>query len=574
MSIASVALSPALEEVVNFPGFIGRFGLDLDDPILIFLSISGSLSPLRVMESDLIASVKLRIQSIKGFFVKKQKLGYDGREPARNDSQVRDCGLADGELLHLVIRLSDLQAISVKTLGGKEFELFVERSRNVGYVKQKIALRENELGNTWDHELTLDGEELDDKRLITDLCKDGESVIHLLIRKSAKVSAKPVGKDFEVSIDDVTHNHNSVDGRRRLISPQEKPKDFFVEPVVVNHEIEPPSLVKDLINSTVEGLENGNGPIKSSDGSGGAYFMQDPSGNKYVSVFKPIDEEPLAVNNPHGQPVSVDGEGLKKGTQVGEGAFREVAAYILDYPMTGTRTFPHDQPGFAGVPPTTMVKCLHKDFNHPNGYSFSPENTKIGSLQMFVSNVGTCEDMGYGVFPVDQVHKISVLDIRLANADRHGGNILVSREGNDGQIVLTPIDHGYCFPNKFEDCTFEWLYWPQAKEPYSPETLEYIKSLDAEQDIELLRIHGWEIPPPCARVFRISTMLLKKGAAKGLTPFAIGSMMCRETLEKESEIEQIINDAEAIVLPETTEEEFISTVSAIMDCCLDQHSRN
>ena len=452
MSIASVALSPALEEVVNFPGFIGRFGLDLDDPILIFLSISGSLSPLRVMESDLIASVKLRIQSIKGFFVKKQKLGYDGREPARNDSQVRDCGLADGELLHLVIRLSDLQAISVKTLGGKEFELFVERSRNVGYVKQKIALRENELGNTWDHELTLDGEELDDQRLITDLCKDGESVIHLLIRKSAKVRAKPVGKDFEVSIDDVTLNHNSVDGRRRLISPQEKPKDFFVEPVVVNHEIEPPSLVKELINSTIEGLENGNGPIKSSDGSGGAYFMQDPSGNKYVSVFKPIDEEPLAVNNPHGQPVSVDGEGLKKGTQVGEGAFREVAAYILDYPMTGTRTFPHDQPGFAGVPPTTMVKCLHKDFNHPNGYSFSPENTKIGSLQMFVSNVGTCEDMGYGVFPVDQVHKISVLDIRLANADRHGGNILVSREGNDGQIVLTPIDHGYCFPNKVNDC--------------------------------------------------------------------------------------------------------------------------
>ncbi|KAJ0248649.1 Phosphatidylinositol 4-kinase gamma 3 [Hirschfeldia incana] len=576
MSIASVALSPALEEVVNFPGFIGRFGLDLDDPILIFLSISGSLSPFRVMESDLIASVKLRIQSIKGFFVKKQKLGYEGTEPAaRNDSQVRDCGLADGELLHLVIRLSDLQAISVKTFGGKEFELFVERSRNVGYVKQKIALKESELGNTWDHELTLDGEELDDQRLITDLCKDGESVIHLLIRKSAKVRAKPVGKeDFEVSIENVTHSHNSVDGRRRLISPQEKPKDFFLELAVVNREIELPSLLRELISSTIEGLENGNGPIKSSDGSGGAYFMQDPSGNKYVSVFKPIDEEPLAVNNPHGQPVSVDGEGLKKGTQVGEGAFREVAAYILDYPMTGTRTSPHDQPGFAGVPPTTMVKCLHKDFYHPNGYSFSPENTKIGSLQMFVSNIGTCEDMGYGIFPVDQVHKISVLDIRLANADRHGGNILVSRDGKDGQIVLTPIDHGYCFPNKFEDCTFEWLYWPQAKEPYSSETLEYIKSLDPEEDIELLRLHGWEIPSSSARVFRISTMLLKKGAAKGLTPFAIGSIMCREILNKESVIEQIINDAEAIALPETTEEEFISTVSAIMDCCLDQYSRN
>lgn len=440
MSIVSVVLSPALEELVNFPGIIGRFGLNLDDPILIFLTIAGSLIPMRVMESDSIASVKLRIQSIKGFFVKKQKLVYDGREVAR------DCGLADGKLLHLVIRLSDLQAISVRTVGGKDFELFVERSRNVGYVKQQIASKGNELGNPWDHELTLDGEELDDQRLITDLCKNGENVIHLLIRKSAKVRAKPVGKDFEVSIDNVNHRNNAVD-----LSLQARPKDFFVEPVVVNPEIKLPSFLKELISSTLEGLEKGNGPIKSSDGSGGAYFMQDPSGHKYVSVFKPIDEEPMAVNNPRGLPVSVDGEGLKKGTQVGEGALREVAAYILDYPMTGPQTFPRDQTGFAGVPPTTMVKCLHKDFNHPNGYSYSLENTKIGSLQMFVSNVGTCEDMGYRVFPVDQVHKISVLDIRLANADRHGGNILVSRDGKDGQIVLTPIDHGYCFPNKVND---------------------------------------------------------------------------------------------------------------------------
>ncbi|CAH8334356.1 unnamed protein product [Eruca vesicaria subsp. sativa] len=517
MSFASVALCPALEEIINFPGIIGRFGngLNLDDPILIFLNIAESLNPMRVMESDSIASMKLTIQSIKGFFVKKQKklLVHD---------------VARNKLLDLVIRLSDLQAVSVKTFGGKVVELFVEKSRSVGYVKQKLSLK--------DHELTLDGEELfDDQRLITDLCKSGENVIHLLIGK---------------------------------------PKDFFVEPLVVNHEIELPSLLKELISSTIEGLEKGNSPKKSSDGSGGAYFMQDQSGHKYVSVFKPIDEEPMAVNNPHGLPLSLDGEGLKKGTQVGEGAFREVAAYILDYPITGPRTFPHDQPGFSGVPPTTMVKCLHKDFNHPNGYSSSQEDTKIGSLQMFVSNVGTCEDMGYGVFPVDQVHKISVLDMRLANADRHGGNILVSRDGNDGQIVLTPIDHGYCFPNKFEDCTFEWLYWPQAKEPYSSETLDYIKALDAEQDIELMRLHGWEIPSSCARVFRISTMLLKKGAEKGLTPFAIGSIMCRETLEKESVIELIIFEAEAIVSLEKTEEEFISTVSGIMDRYLDKYSLN
>ncbi|PQQ04231.1 phosphatidylinositol 4-kinase gamma 3 [Prunus yedoensis var. nudiflora] len=114
---------------------------------------------------------------------------------------------------------------------------------------------------------------------------------------------------------------------------------------------------------------------------------------------------------------------------------------------------------------------------------------------MFMKNNGSCEDMGPRAFPVHEVHKISVLDMRLANADRHAGNILVIREGEEGQIVLIPIDHGYCLPENFEDCTFDWLYWPQAHQPYSSDALEYIKSLDAEQDIELLKFHGWILPP-------------------------------------------------------------------------------
>lgn len=54
--------------------------------------------------------------------------------------------------------------------------------------------------------------------------------------------------------------------------------------------------------------------------------------------------------------------------------------------------------------------------------------------------------MGPRAFPVNEVHKITVLDIRLANADRHAGNILLSKEGEEGQLVLIPIDHGYCLP--------------------------------------------------------------------------------------------------------------------------------
>ncbi|KAJ1377517.1 putative phosphatidylinositol 4-kinase gamma 4 isoform X1 [Sesbania bispinosa] len=151
---------------------------------------------------------------------------------------------------------------------------------------------------------------------------------------------------------------------------------------------------------------------------------------------------------------------LKKGTRVGQGAFREVAAYILDHPMIGRRSLFGDEKGFAGVPPTVMAKCLHEGFNHPGDLT-----AKIGSLQMFMENDGSCEDMGPGAFPVKE----------------------------------------------FEDCTFEWLYWPQARQSYSQEIIDYIKSLDAEEDIALLKFHGWDLPVECARTLRISTMLLKKG---------------------------------------------------------------
>lgn len=584
MSIASVALSPVLEESLCFRSrFTGLYGPCSSESILVYIADAGSVVPMCVMESDSIALVKLRIQNHKGYYVKKQKLVCEGRELARNNTSVRDYGLSEGIVLHLVVKLSDLQAITVRTVCGKEFEFQVDRNRNVGYVKQQIAKKGKGFVDLKDQELLCDGEELEDQRLINDICKNNDTVIHLLVRKSAKVRVvKPVEKDLVVSIEALNlkekgagvreHQWGALSGGRPVIESMPLQRDFLLEPLIVNAKIELPIVIKDLINSTFDGLISGNEPIQSSEGSGGAYFMQDSSAQKYVSVFKPIDEEPMAVNNPQGLPLSLDGEGLKKGTRVGEGALREVAAYILDHPRSGRRSYCYREKGFAGVPPTVMVKCLHRGFNHPDGFECAAKNVKIGSLQMFVKNNGSCEDMGPRAFPVDEVHKISVLDIRLANADRHAGNILISKDHKDGQIVLIPIDHGYCLPENFEDCTFDWLYWPQAKEPYSPDTIDYIKSMDAEQDIELLKFHGWHIPPECAHTLRISTMLLKKGVERGLTPFAIGSIMCRETLKKESVIEQIVQEASEAVLPGTSEAAFLESVSLIMDRCLDKLS--
>ncbi|KAG9135373.1 hypothetical protein Leryth_007144 [Lithospermum erythrorhizon] len=180
---------------------------------------------------------------------------------------------------------------------------------------------------------------------------------------------------------------------------------------------------------------------------------------------------------------------------------------------------------------------------------------------MFMKNHGSCEDMGPSAFPVEEVHKIALLDLRMANADRHAGNILVSKDEN-GKTLLIPIDHGYCLPDRvylfkarhdvvsaatkiavellhdelalvvFEDCTFEWLSWPQARVPFSPDTVEYIKSLDAEKDHALL-FYGWEnTSGMCSHSSHLSTMLLKKVVERGL-PFAkFSNIMCRRNTKQ------------------------------------------
>lgn len=123
---------------------------------------------------------------------------------------------------------------------------------------------------------------------------------------------------------------------------------------------------------------------------------------------------------------------------------------------------------------------------------------------------------------------------------------------------------------QFEDCTFEWLYWPQAKLPFSPDTLDYINSLDSEQDIALLQLHGWNVPEAVSRTLCISTMLLKKGVERNLTPYQIGSIMCRETVNKDSAIEEIVREAHNSVLPASSEATFLEAVSVAMDRRLDE----
>uniref|UniRef100_A0A8R7R4F8 Ubiquitin-like domain-containing protein n=1 Tax=Triticum urartu TaxID=4572 RepID=A0A8R7R4F8_TRIUA len=195
-SAGVIALAPMTEDLAFLPiRFDGSrsahcfSGSQLQDSILIFLAVPGAPPmPMSVLGTDSIASVKLRIQRFKGFVVTKQRLVLDGHELARNNCPVKDYGLADGNVLHLVIRLADLRVINIETASGKKFQFQVDQTRNVKYLKSKLAVEGDEDLDSLedDDKLEYEGEVLEDHQLIADISNKDDAVIHLFIRKPAK----------------------------------------------------------------------------------------------------------------------------------------------------------------------------------------------------------------------------------------------------------------------------------------------------------------------------------------------------------------------------------------------------
>lgn len=141
------------------------------------------------------------------------------------------------------------------------------------------------------------------------------------------------------------------------------------------------------------------------EGVNGVYCMK--SSHENIAVFKPNDEETC-------------NRGVKNG---GYKAVREVAAYVLDHE------------GFGRVPPTSFALATFT-----NGET---RDCKNGSLQKYVMNQKWTPSKE--VFSIEDVQRMSVLDIRFGNNDRHNGNILLSNT-NEGELI--PIDHGECFPSE------------------------------------------------------------------------------------------------------------------------------
>ncbi|KAI3729618.1 hypothetical protein L6452_18279 [Arctium lappa] len=310
---------------------------------------------------------------------------------------------------------------------------------------------------------------------------------------------------------------------------------------------------KQLVKEIVKAMKIGVDPIPVQSGLGGAYYFRNSRGES-VAIVKPTDEEPFAPNNPKGFVGRALGQpGLKRSVRVGETGFREVAAYLLDYGH------------FANVPPTALVKITHSIFNVNDGVSGNnnkkPQKmkkhfSKIASFQQFIPHDFDASDHGTSSFPVSDVHRIGILDIRIFNTDRHAGNLLVRKLNDDGvgrfsQVELIPIDHGLCLPESLEDPYFEWIHWPQASIPFTEEELKYIEDLNPYRDAEMLKSELPMIREACLRVLILCTVFLKEAAAYGLTLAEIGEMMSREFRrgeEEPSELEVLCLDARRLVV--------------------------
>jgi len=110
-----------------------------------------------------------------------------------------------------------------------------------------------------------------------------------------------------------------------------------------------------------------------------------------------------------------------------------------------------------------------------------------------------------------------------------------------------PIDHGLTIPDSLEIQSFDlaWSSFDQAYEPFSEESLAYIKNLKVEKDIAMLE-KNFNIRPECLRNMKISNILLKEGAMRGLTLAEICQILCRpdddETIP--SLLEKIVEKAQ------------------------------
>jgi Phosphatidylinositol 3- and 4-kinase len=303
-----------------------------------------------------------------------------------------------------------------------------------------------------------------------------------------------------------------------------------------------------VVQSITKGFHRGFIPKEVKQGLSGSYFLRGAD-KEDLCIFKPYDEEPYAPNNPKGFVGKLYSKGVRNGVLSGEGAAREVAAYLIDsmrmHRVPETFFAEVEHPFFERSQIDGTIGLDGKIIANTKLKTASRTKLKFGSLQLLKKNNGTSDDFSVSLFPLEQMQAIAALDIRILNSDRNTSNILVKRRSEDGRVSIYPIDHSLSFPDNLSIMDYEvcWTVWSHLDKPTNPKLKEYILSLNPKENCKMLKkLIGMR--PICLRNYRIAETLLIKGTQHGLTLNEIGKILYKSDSEETSLLEEIVKRAE------------------------------
>lgn len=265
-------------------------------------------------------------------------------------------------------------------------------------------------------------------------------------------------------------------------------------------------------------------PELETDGSTktGVYLLSSPKvgprGDPSVpfqGIFKPLDEEDFE----------------RRGIEIGMGAVREEAAFVIDRASGGQ----------AHVPTTARASIDEGG------------KLKKGSIQQFVEgSIGAVEDFGMpreledaeAFVGLDNAQAVACFDIRTFNTDRHSGNLLLA---GDRPHKIVCIDHGCVLPAwwALESSRFDaWLDWPHVKAPPSTATQTLVSEVGNNLPHVVQELEKLGLPKQAIWTVEICTMLLQKCVlTHGLTLRSVALLMTRSDPAKPCWLERTVADA-------------------------------
>jgi len=136
-----------------------------------------------------VAAVKSHLSSVIGLAEGSFWLMFD-KQDLGDDNMIEDYGVEDGSVVHVVLRVSQVKAVSVKMLSGKEIKMQFNEEMRVGSLKEHLQKVSNIV--VAHQRLICDGRELQDDERILDLCGDGcDELVTFLVSRPGLAQDKP-----------------------------------------------------------------------------------------------------------------------------------------------------------------------------------------------------------------------------------------------------------------------------------------------------------------------------------------------------------------------------------------------